>query len=150
MDIAIYTMTVDGHLSSLTTTLRQWRNYGFKIEFIRCNFLKHEINFCGNIVSVPDPQRTSLIDRYRNLENREDVQWFLGFASPYRRFVVNWALVDCFRSYLTLPQTFEVWTYNWNVSLMSSQVHITRRFHVTWWIYWNLNSRDIIEKEPRT
>lgn len=41
---------------------------------------------------------------------------------------VHWALAICFRGYLSVLPTFEVWTDNWSVSLMSAKVHISRKF----------------------
>ena len=96
-DIIVWSDTFDEHLSRLRQVFDRIRKAGFKLKPAKCQFLKNRVTFLGHVVSYngieTDPEKTRAVDEWPTPENLTELQSFLGLASYYRRFIVDFSVV---------------------------------------------------------
>jgi hypothetical protein len=65
--------------------------------FDKCEFEVPEVEFLGAVISHNsvhmNPRKTAAIRDWPTPKKKKDLQFFLGFANFYRRFVCNFALI---------------------------------------------------------
>ena len=63
----------------------------------KCEFHVSEVSFLGFIVGIGnvqmDPAKTKAVTDLSTPSTRKELQWFLGFANFYRRFIRNYSSV---------------------------------------------------------
>lgn len=96
-DIVIYTKTLEEHLELLQEIFTRLRKHNFKLKIEKCFFLKREFEFLGFIISekgsLPNPNKTSCINKYPRPKNVVEIQRFLGLCNYYRKFIENFAKI---------------------------------------------------------
>ena len=94
-DIVIFGRTFEEHLSHLSSVLARLRAVNMKAKLSKCNFLKEQVLYLGNVISpegsFTDPSKTQRITEWPTPQSVQEVQWFLGLAGYYQRFVQNFA-----------------------------------------------------------
>ena len=96
-DIIIFSKTVEEHLSRLQEVFQRLRDAGLKLKPSKCKLLQTSVKYLGHVVSnqgvETDPEKTQAVTMWPTPCNIKELRQFLGFASYYRRFVKNFALV---------------------------------------------------------
>ena len=96
-DIIVWSATFDKHLYRLRQVFDRIRRAGLKLKPAKCQFLKKRVTFLGHVVSCngieADPEKTTAVDEWPTPENLTELQSFLGLASYYRRFIVDFSIV---------------------------------------------------------
>ena len=93
----VWSDTFDEHLYRLRQVFDRIRKAGLKLKPAKCQFLKKRVTFLGHVVSFKDietdPEKTRAVDEWPTPENLTELQSFLGLASYYRRFIVDFSIV---------------------------------------------------------
>lgn len=68
-DILIFSTSLQEHIDSLKKILKRLLEYNLKVQINKCNFLKHETEYLGHIISRdgirPNPNKIEVIKRIR-------------------------------------------------------------------------------------
>jgi hypothetical protein len=96
-DLIIFSPTFEEHLKDLEAVFKRLRQAGLKLKPTKCEWAKEEVQFLGHIVSrtgiQPDPTNTNKVKTFPEPKTVRHIQQFLGLASYYRRFIMNFALI---------------------------------------------------------
>ena len=97
-DIIVWSATFDEHLYRLRQVFDRIRKAGLKLKPAKCQFLKKRVTFLGHVVSCKgietDPEKPRAVDEWPTSENLTELQSFLGLASYYIRFIVDFSIVS--------------------------------------------------------
>jgi hypothetical protein len=76
--------TLTEHNSKLSPAFQKLREYNLKIEPDKCEFLKEELNYLGNIVTSesvrPDDQKIKAVVEFPTPQTQKDIKSFLGLC----------------------------------------------------------------------
>ena len=90
-DIAIFGETINEYNKNLKIVLQQLQKLGLKLEPMKCEFLKPELEYLGHLSTAdgikPNPVKIEAIKNFKKLESVKDVQFFLGLVGYYRKFI---------------------------------------------------------------
>ena len=96
-DILIFSQTFEEHLQRLEAVFKIMIQANLKLKPSKCSVFRSSTKFLGHIVSsegiVPDPGKIEAIKSWPVPRSSEELQRFLGFASWYRRFIKNFAVL---------------------------------------------------------
>ena len=96
-DIIIFSKTIEEHLGRLQEVFQRLRDAGLKLKPSKCKLLQTSVKYLGHVVSnqgvETDLEKTQAVTMRPTPCNIKELRQFLGFASYYRRFVKNFALV---------------------------------------------------------
>nr|CAH8870258.1 unnamed protein product [Trichobilharzia regenti] len=114
-DVIIHSKTLTEHLSDISEVLERMQTVGLKLNPSKCQFFRKEVCFLGHIVSAEgikcDPAKVQEVKDWPLPNSAPELHSFLGLASYYRRFVLNF-------SFLAAP-LFDILKkkdYNWTAS----------------------------------
>jgi len=95
-DILIPTESVEQNLTTLKEVLDILRKYSFELNLTKCQFLKTTIEFLGYIISensiTLSPRHVEAVRTFKQPENIQEVQRFLGLCSYCRKFIQDYAV----------------------------------------------------------
>ncbi|MCP4113967.1 MAG: hypothetical protein GY737_00940, partial [Desulfobacteraceae bacterium] len=101
-DILIATNIFEEYLETLETVLQRFRDAGMMLRPDKCEFLKKELLYLGNILNkdglLPDPDNVKAVREFPAPTDVKQMRRFFGLASYYRKFMKDFAKV-------TLPLT---------------------------------------------
>ncbi|CAG8813562.1 7304_t:CDS:2, partial [Dentiscutata erythropus] len=96
-DITIYSKTFEEHLEHLKKVFKRLQNAGLKLGKDKYCFKKQQLAFLGHIISengiAPDPSKIDKVQNYPAPSNLTELQGFIGLASYYRRFILNFSQI---------------------------------------------------------
>ena len=96
-DILIYSRTFEEHLRMLATVLERCHSAGILLKAEKCLFARDETEYLGHLISSAgvqqDPRKLEKLRQYPTPTDQRAVRAFLGFASYYRKFVKDFALL---------------------------------------------------------
>jgi hypothetical protein len=96
-DITIYSKTFEEHLEHLKEVFKRLQNAGLKLGKDKCCFGKQQLAFLGHIISekgiLPDPSKIDKVQNYPAPTNLTELRGFIGLASYYRRFILNFSRI---------------------------------------------------------
>jgi transposase InsO family protein len=98
MDDAIcYSNNFDEMLMNLENIFLRFVEFGIRLNFKKCAFMKKKLKFLGVEISAegqrPDPKAVEVINNYPVPETLRQNRGFLGAASFFRNFVPNFARI---------------------------------------------------------
>lgn len=95
-DVLIPTKTVAENLEVFKKVWLRLKRYGFELNLKKCKFLRRKIEFLAYVISEEgitlSTRHTEAIRNYKKPENKPQLQWFLGLASYFRKFIKDFAI----------------------------------------------------------
>jgi hypothetical protein len=86
----VFGETIQENSAGLREVFEKLRQFNFKIEPDKCEFLKTELIPLGHVVASegvrPDPEKIKAITDFPTSKNTTDIKSFLGLAGYYRKF----------------------------------------------------------------
>jgi len=96
-NIVIATDTIETHLETLSEALSLMKLHRLQIRFDKSQFLKKEIIYLGCLVNSsgvrPNPRNISVILNYPIPCNQKALHSFIGLASYFLRFILNFSII---------------------------------------------------------
>jgi len=90
-DILIFTRTEEKHAKAIRRVLQVLQEHKLFLRLEKCEFCKERIEYLGLVISENkvsmDLVKVAGVREWPTLENKTDVQAFLGFVNFYRRFI---------------------------------------------------------------
>ena len=90
-DILIFTRTEEEHAKAIRQVLQVLQKHKLLLRLEKCEFCKERIEYLRLVISENevsmDPVKVVEVQEWPTLENKTDVQTFLGFVNFYRRFI---------------------------------------------------------------
>jgi len=96
-DILIYSNTLEEHKKQVYNVLKALSDAGLHLKPEKCHFHKQEVKYLGFNIGTNgvrmDPEKVSCILNWQTPGNVTDIQYFLGFANFYWRFIRDYSMV---------------------------------------------------------
>ena len=96
-DVIVYGKTLGECVHNLEVVMKRIAGYGLKLKPRKCKLFRHEVEYLGRVVTregvKADPTKIQVIKDWIIPQTVKDVRSFLGFASYYRDFQPNFALI---------------------------------------------------------
>ena len=96
-DIVIYSRSLQEHESKFNKLMERLRNAKLRLQPDKCEFLRHEVNYLGHIISEdgvkPDPKKIEAVSKFPRPKKVKNIKQFLGLAGYYRRFIPDFSKV---------------------------------------------------------
>ena len=94
-DILIFTKTEEEHAQAVRWVLQVLKKNKLFLHPEKCEFYKQRIEYLGLVISenevFMDPVKVTGVREWPTLENKMDIQAFLGFMNFYRRFIQDFS-----------------------------------------------------------
>lgn len=96
-DIIIFSTSLQNHLESIEKIFKSLRNANLKVQLDKSEFLKHETEYLGHIISDqgvrPNPRKTDVIKSSPIPKTQKQIRQFLGLAGFYRKFIQDFSAI---------------------------------------------------------
>jgi len=113
-DILIFTRMEEEHAKAIRQVLQVLQEHKLFLRPEKCEFYKERIKYLGLVISENevsmDLVKVAGVREWPTLENKMDVQAFLGFVNFYRRFI--WDFSAKARPLFNLTRSERVWTWS--------------------------------------
>jgi len=113
-DILIFTRMEEEHAKAIRRVLQVLQEHKLFLCPEKCEFCKERIEYLGLVISENevsmDPVKVAGVREWPTLENKMDVQAFLGFINFYQRFI--WDFSAKARPLFDLTCSKQVWTWS--------------------------------------
>ena len=113
-DIIVHSRSFEEHVETLAKVFRAIGSSGLKLKPKKCRLFQSKVTFLGHTVAEqgvgPDPANVEKVKQYPRPKTVGEVRSFLGLASYYRKFVMNFALVANPLVQLTRKEAAFVWS----------------------------------------
>jgi hypothetical protein len=97
-DILVYSKSTEEHEDHLRVVLQRLRDHQLYAKFSKCEFWINEMPFLGHVISsegiVVDPSKVRDVLNWEPPKSVHKVHSFLGLASYYRRFILNFSKIS--------------------------------------------------------
>jgi len=113
-DILIFTKTEEEHMQAVRQVLQVLKENKLFLRLEKCKFYKQQIKYLGLVISENevsiDLVKVTGVREWPTLENKTDVQAFLGFMNFYQRFIRDFSTKA--RPLFDLKRSEQVWTWS--------------------------------------
>jgi len=113
-NILIFTRTEEEHMKAIRRVLQVLQEHKLFLRPEKCEFCKKRIEYLELVISENkvsmDPVKVAGVREWPTLENKMDVQAFLGFVNFYRRFIRDFSAKA--RPLFDLTRSEQVWTWS--------------------------------------
>ncbi|SOV01580.1 uncharacterized protein UDID_18214 [Ustilago sp. UG-2017a] len=96
-DFLIFSDTEESHVKHVTEVLTRLRSNRLFAKLSKCEFHTKIVEFLGYIIKPTgiemDPEKVRTVKEWPMPASIHDIQWFLGFANFYRRFIAHFARI---------------------------------------------------------
>ena len=94
----IFSKSVHEHLKQLQQVFQCLRAANLRIKPSKCQLFRKSVRYLGHIVSAKgieaDPEKVAAVMQWPVPKDQKDLKQFLGFMSYYRRFVLNFPVLQ--------------------------------------------------------
>jgi hypothetical protein len=105
---------MEEHCQMVQEVLDLLRSHKLYLKPEKCDWEKLEVKYLGHIISGShvkmDPAKIEAISKWREPQNKKELQSFLGFANYYRKFIEGYGSIAKPMTKLTGN---EPWTWVW-------------------------------------
>ena len=95
--IIIFSKTLQYHLNHLEAVFCSLRIANLKLKPTKCNLISAEVEYLGHLVTPnglkPNARNLSAVEDFSIPSNLKQLRQFLGLASHYRRFILDYAKI---------------------------------------------------------
>ena len=113
-DILIFSRNQEEHVTHIRSVLRILLDSSLYVKAEKCAFHETSVSFLGYIIAkdclLMDPAKVSAVTSWPVPETRKQLQYFLGFANFYRRFIRGFSSIASPLSALPSSKTSFRWT----------------------------------------
>jgi len=113
-NILIFTKTEEEHMQVVQQVLQVLKENKLFLRLEKCKFYKQQIEYLDLVISQNkvsmDPVKVAEVQEWPTLENKTDVQAFLGFVNFYQRFIQDFSAKA--RPLFDLTHSEQVWTWS--------------------------------------
>jgi len=113
-DVIIFSTSFEQHLQRLDAVLQRFLQAGLKLKPRKCQLFQERVHLLGHVVSAdgvaPDQAKVEAVQQWPVPTSIAEVRSFLGLASYYRRFVLDFARIAHPLHALTAKGAEFVWT----------------------------------------
>jgi len=113
-DILIFTKTEEEHMQAVQQVLQVLKENKLFLRPEKCEFYKQRIEYLGLVISENkvsmDLVKVAGVREWPTLENKMDIQAFLGFVNFYRRFIQDFSAKA--QPLFDLTRSEQVWTWS--------------------------------------
>jgi len=113
-DVIIFSTSFEQHLQRLDAVMQRLLQAGLKLKPRKCQLFQERVQFLGHVVSADrvasDPAKVEAVQQWLVPTSIAEVRSFLGLASYYRRFVLDFARIAHLLHALTAKDAEFVWT----------------------------------------
>lgn len=96
-DIIIPAEDDESAVRNLKLVMERCKEFGLKLNFDKCRFLKRKILFLGHEIEnqkiMPSPSKVEALVKYKTPQNLKQVESFLGLANYFRKFIYNFSII---------------------------------------------------------
>ena len=128
-DILVFSRTLEDHLMHLRTVIHRLEEVGLKLKPTKCRFVQHELEYLGHIVSreglKTNPRLVTAVQDFPLPRTVRDIKRFIGLASYYRRFILNFARLARPLHLLTHKGAIFVWSCRCNEAFSALKERLT-------------------------
>jgi len=111
-DILIFTETEEEHEQAVWRVLEVLAEHKLFLRPKKCEFHRKRIEYLGLVISENkvkmDPVKVARVCSWPTLENRTDVQAFIGFVNFYHRFIRDFSTIA--RPLFDLTRSDKAWS----------------------------------------
>ncbi|XGW15120.1 hypothetical protein V3C99_000979, partial [Haemonchus contortus] len=112
-DVMICTDTRERHVELLQEICDRMRKAGLRLKAKKCILLQTSVSFLGHVIDSEglhmDKQKIEVVRNYPTTKNAKDLRSFLGMASFYRKFCLNFSKIAAPLFKLTSSKTKWYW-----------------------------------------
>jgi Reverse transcriptase (RNA-dependent DNA polymerase)/RNase H-like domain found in reverse transcriptase len=94
-NIIIYSKSEEEHLQHVEKVLQKLKNHALFGKLSKCHFNETEVEFLGHVVNAEgikiQKNKVEAIQKWLRPKNVRDLQYFLGLANYYRRYIINFS-----------------------------------------------------------
>ena len=94
-DLCVISKNFDDHLDSLKDVFHCLRRHGLKIKAKKCHFATDQVVWLGHKVTregvSPDTEKVTAVCKWDVLQDKKEVQQFLGICGWWRKFIPQFA-----------------------------------------------------------
>ncbi len=113
-DILIFSPSLQVHVQHVRRVLQRLLENRLFVKAEKCMFHSRSVKFLGSVVSAEgismDPDKVRAVIEWPVLDSRIALQWFLGFANFYRRFIRSFSQVAAPLTALTSIRSHFTWS----------------------------------------
>lgn len=96
-DLIIPSKTEEEGLLKLKEVLKRAEEFGLEFNWLKCHFMKKEIQYLGYIISnkkvQPSKEKVNAVSKFKVPKDIKSLQSFLGLTGYFRKFIKNYSLI---------------------------------------------------------